>query len=111
MLCRFLIKRSLLLIDIMHLSSGSLKNDDGNGDENGKKAIRLDWQNNNFARASRPFVHFFAVAARLQGESAYLQVLSRKGTPDINVLCTCTHTLVYFYFRSFGKHLRARERG
>ena len=49
--------------------TGSLKNDDGNGDENGKKAIRLDWQNNNLARASRPFVHFFAVAARLQGES------------------------------------------
>ena len=44
MLSRFLIKRSLLLIDIMHLSLGNLKNDDGNGDENGKKAIRLDWQ-------------------------------------------------------------------
>ena len=35
-----------------------------------KKAIGLDWQNNNFARASRFFVHFFAVAARLQRESA-----------------------------------------
>ena len=30
----------------------------------------LDWQNNNFARASRFFVHFFNVAARLQRESA-----------------------------------------
>ena len=43
---------------------GSLSNDDGDGIENGKKAIGLDWQNNNFARASRFFVHFFAVTAR-----------------------------------------------
>ena len=40
------------------------------GNENGKKAIGLDQQNNNFARASRLFLHFFAVAARLQRESA-----------------------------------------
>ena len=38
--------------------------DDGN--ENGKK----DKQNNNFARASRFFVHFFAVVARLQRQTA-----------------------------------------
>ena len=49
---------------------GSLSNDDGDGNENGKKAIGFDWQNNNFARASRFFVHFLAVAARLQRESA-----------------------------------------
>ena len=50
----------------------SLGNDDGNGNgnENGNKAIALDWQNNNFARASRFFVHFFAVVARPQRESA-----------------------------------------
>ena len=30
----------------------SLSNDDGDGNENGKKAIGLDWQNNNFVRAS-----------------------------------------------------------
>ena len=50
----------------------SLGNDDGNGtgNENGKKAIGLDWQNNNFARASRFFVHFFAVVARPQREIA-----------------------------------------
>ena len=46
-------------------------NDNNEGNENGKKAIGLDWQENNFARASRFFVHFFAVtAARLQRESA-----------------------------------------
>ena len=38
------------------------------------------WQNNNFARASRFFVHFFAVVARLQRESASFHVLSGTGT-------------------------------
>ena len=38
--------------------------DDGN--ENGKK----DKQNNNFARASRFFVHFSAVVVRLQRQTA-----------------------------------------
>ena len=50
----------------------TMSNDDGDGDgnENGKKAKGLDLQNNNFALALRFFVHFFAVAARLQRESA-----------------------------------------
>ena len=48
----------------------TMSNDDGDGNENGKKAKGLDWQNNNFARALRFFVHFFAVAARLRRESA-----------------------------------------
>ena len=30
---------------------GSLSNDDDNSNENSKKAIGLDWQNNNFAHA------------------------------------------------------------
>jgi len=34
---------------------GILRIDDGNGNENVKKAIGFDWQNNNFARAT----HFF----------------------------------------------------
>ena len=49
---------------------GSFSNDDGDGNENGEKPIGLDWQNNNFARASRFFVHFLAVVARLRRESA-----------------------------------------
>jgi len=49
---------------------GSLSNDDGDGNENGEKAIGLAWQNKNFARASRFFVHFLAVVARLRRESA-----------------------------------------
>ena len=48
------------------LAHVSLSKDDGDGNENGKKAIGLDWQKNNFARASRFFVHFFAVVARLR---------------------------------------------
>ena len=35
-----------------------------------QKSSRLNRQNNNSARASRFFVHFFAVTARLRGENA-----------------------------------------
>ena len=35
-----------------------LKKSDGDGNENVKKALSLDWQNNNFARASRFFCTF-----------------------------------------------------
>ena len=44
----------------------SLSNDEGEGNENRKNAIGWDWQNSNFARASRFFVHFFDVTARLK---------------------------------------------
>ena len=64
----------------------SLSNDDGDVKENGNDAIGLDQQNNNFPRASRFFVHFFAVVARLQRESASFHVLSRTGTQDNNFL-------------------------
>ena len=49
---------------------GSLSNDDGDVNENGEKAINLDRQNNNFARASRFFVYFFTVVARLRRGNA-----------------------------------------
>ena len=65
---------------------GSLSNDDADDNENGKRAIGLISKNNNFARASRFFVHFFAVIARLQRESAWIHVLSRTGTQDNNFL-------------------------
>ena len=48
---------------------GSLRNDD-DSNENGTKEIGLDKENNNFARATRFFVHFFAAIARLQRETA-----------------------------------------
>ena len=65
---------------------GSLHNNDGDGNENDKKAIGLDKQSNNFARASHFFVHFSAVAARLQRETDKFHVLSRMGTKDNNFL-------------------------
>ena len=48
---------------------GGLCNDDDDGNKNCKKAIGFDKQNNNSARASRFFVHFPAVVARLQRET------------------------------------------
>ena len=38
---------------------GSLSNDNGDGNQNGKKAIDLDSKTKTFALASRFFVHFF----------------------------------------------------
>jgi len=57
---------------------GSLSNDNGDGNKNGKKAIGLDWQNDNFARASDIFVQFFAFAAWLHRETSYFYVLWRR---------------------------------
>ena len=46
--------------------------------ENGKKVIGFYWQNNKFARASRYFVHFFAVVVPLRhGTSHALALWSR----------------------------------
>ena len=49
---------------------GSFSNDDGDGNEDVKKSIGLDWQNNDSARASCFFVHFFTVLARLRRANA-----------------------------------------
>ena len=38
--------------------------------ENGNKAIGLNWQNNNVVRASRSIVHVLALTARLRRENA-----------------------------------------
>ena len=67
---------------------GSLRyDDDDDGNQNGKKAIGLDKQNNNFAREKHAFfVHFSAIVAWLQRETAYFPVLSRTGTKDNNFL-------------------------
>ena len=64
---------------------GNLSHDDGDGgdNDNGKKAIGLDSQNNNFARASRFFVHFFAVVAWQQRETAYTVFIRISAQPRI----------------------------
>ena len=73
---------------------GSLRNDDGDGDgdgnENGKKAIGLDKQNNNFAHASRFFVHLIAVFAGLQRETAYCNFTFCRGREQ--------KTTTFFFF-------------
>ena len=51
---------------------GTLRYDDGDGNENVTKANRFNNQSNNFARASRFLVHFFAVTARLRLETGLI---------------------------------------
>ena len=51
-----------------------LRNYDGDGNGNVKKAIRVNEQNNIFARASRFFAHFFAISAQLRREMAVFYV-------------------------------------
>ena len=63
-------KLIIVLLHIVLKKIGSLRNDDDDGNENGKKAIGLDKHYKNFARASRFFVHFSSVVARLQRETA-----------------------------------------
>ena len=64
----WLLHQSLKKLAVVERLLGSLHlgNEDGDGNENGKKAIILDWRNNNFARTTRFFCLFFAVVARLQ---------------------------------------------
>ena len=58
------------MVRVLFLARTLSNDDDDGGKENGKKAIGLDWQDNNFARASRFLVHFFAVTARLRRETS-----------------------------------------
>ena len=60
------------MILIRELLSFLKSNGDGdtNGNKNGEIAIGFRWQNQNFASASRVFVHFFAFVARLRSENA-----------------------------------------
>ena len=59
------------------IGSFSDDDDDSDGNENVKKTIRFIEQNNKFARASRFFLHFFAVTAPLRRENAQFHVLWR----------------------------------
>ena len=48
----------------------SFSDKDGDGNENGKKAMGLYQQNNNFAHASHFFVYFLAIIASLRDETS-----------------------------------------
>jgi len=61
-----------------HQLLGSFSNDDDDINE-GRKAIGLDWKINSSARASRFFVHFFAVTARPR-RSRFLEDVSTSQT-------------------------------
>ena len=68
----------------------------------------LDWQNNNSARASRFFVHFFVVAARLPRENSWFHVLWRTWTQDNDFLflfLKLLYTLLEFNSRKNCQHL------
>ena len=74
----------------------SLSNYDGDVNENGKKSVDLDKQNNNFAGASRFFVRFSAVVARLQCETFQLNLtFSRERGPK-------TALSLYIYIYNFN---------
>ena len=89
---------ALNYLNVYRLSStasvilGSLSND---GNENSNEPIGLDWQNNNFARASRFFVHFFAAVARLERGNASLK----------NFLIVFSWTLIQSFRIELQKHL------
>ena len=53
----------------MHKVNNIIRINDDDSNKNSKKAIGLDQQNNNFARALRFLVHFSAVIAQLRRES------------------------------------------
>ena len=65
-LASFMIKR--LLNDVLTIRT--LRSNDADGNENVKKNNWFNKQKNNFARASRFFVHFFPVFALLRRENA-----------------------------------------
>ena len=76
---------------------GGLSNVEGDVNEIVKKSDKFKYkkQNNNFARASRFIVHFFAVTARLRRESAQFHVLWSKWTQDGDFL------FLFLYFNTF----------
>ena len=90
-----------------------LSNDDSDGNENGKKAMRLmDWQNNNFAHASCFFEHFLAVVARLQYSQTSL-IQTPKGQNQVSALRRCPYyrgrECMIFGFSGTKWNVRNRE--
>ena len=109
----------------------SLSNQDGDGNDNGKKAIGLDWQNNNSARTSRfldisrPSLHGYNVKVpkftfcrgreqlpllpelwiQLQKRLVYIWRIKRDGIS----VWTSTNSLFKWRFRSRRLSLRSRR--
>ena len=64
----------------------TLRSNDADDIENVKKNNRFNKQNNNFARASLLFVHFFPVFARLRRENAQfrVEIQLQEGSPTFH---------------------------
>ena len=60
----------LIFLDYNTEWGGGFSDKDGDGNENGKKAIGWYQQNNNFAHASHFFVYFLAIIASLRDETS-----------------------------------------
>ena len=86
---------------------GTLRSDDGDGNENFKKAIGLiDYQNNDFVLASRFFVHFFAVISRLRGvKMPNFTEEIHKRQRNFPSLCELGYGSLEFNFRRVRLHL------
>ena len=69
MKCRMRSEDNTLVLShvFKHVTVGSLSNNGGDGNENDKKAIDLDWQNNNFGRSLRS-KRFRASSSRTLGQ-------------------------------------------
>ena len=68
----------MMIMIMMMTIIGTLRNCDGDGKETRQKSNRFNEQNNDSARASRIFVHFFAVPGKLRREMT--KVYLRTGT-------------------------------
>ena len=94
----------VLVVVSSQILIGSLSNYDADGNENSKKAIGLISKTSTLHVHHAFFVHFFAVIARLQRESAWIHVLSRTGTQDNNFLFF-SWTLIQSFRIQLQKHL------
>ena len=81
---------------VVETSIGSLNNYDGDVNESGKKPVGLDWQNNNFARASRFFCTFLC---RRCTTTTWKCLISRF------VENVTTRQQLYFYFPELRNNL------
>ena len=66
-------------------------NDDGDGKENGKKMFIST--NNNFARESRNFVHFFAIVAPLRQGGPTVEKARQVKKTATEIIAKATFTL------------------
>ena len=63
------VSRQVTMVALFQDDNKTNDDDDGDGKENGRKYMFI-LTNNNFARASHYFVHFFAVVAPLRHETS-----------------------------------------